>query len=134
MSSKPEGTYERHWEVVRKWVCDVCLDQGSDGRCELQDRTCAMKTHLATLVDVVAPIESHRMDEYFDAVESSICARCEQRSQDGPECALRQRGDCALYAYLPLVVDGLQEALAADSAARARSGEAPAKDGGRPCR
>ena len=109
MSGQPDGAYEGQWEMLQQRVCAVCLDQASDGGCGLRDRTCAMKTHLPALVETVAPLDSRRMDEYFDAVEASICAHCDQRSADGPECALRERGDCALYAYLPLVIDGLQE-------------------------
>jgi hypothetical protein len=116
MSGNVEGSHERYWDSIRKAVCEVCLDQGPEGRCGLRDRTCAIRTFLPTLVKTVAPIESRRMDDYFDAVEASICAQCEFHRGPGAECALRDKGECALYAYLPLVVDALQEALEAESA------------------
>ena len=109
------GAHERYWDSIRKAVCDVCLDQGPDGRCGLRNRTCAIRSFLPTLVEAVAPLESRRMDEYFAAVEERICTQCEFHRGEGQECELRENGECALYTYLPLVVDALQEAMEAET-------------------
>jgi hypothetical protein len=119
MSGKLEdGTRPRYWQSIQRSVCAICLDQGPEGQCGLRDRTCAVETHLPTLVEHIAPVQSGRMDEYFAAVEARICAQCEYYRAERAECTLRDEGECALYAYLPLVVDALQEEMKAIAASK----------------
>lgn len=103
-----EQYYEAFRDAIRRRVCSVCLDQRDDGSCGLSGRTCAIESHLPGLVAALAGIESSRMDEYVAAIEAQVCGNC--AVPDAARiCQLRQRGDCALYTYLPLVVEAVKE-------------------------
>jgi hypothetical protein len=106
--------YEAYWEAIQRRVCGVCLDQADDGSCGLSRRTCALQAHLPRLAEVLARVQSTRMEEYEAAVRAEICAHCPE--QDAAcHCALREQAACALFAYLPLVleaVEGVNERLA----------------------
>ena len=114
-SEVPTGMrYQAYWEAIQRLVCGVCLDQADDGSCGLTRRACALQTHLPRLAEVLAQVQSPRMDEYEAAVRAEICARCSEQDAQG-HCALRDQGACALSAYLPLVleaVEGVNERLA----------------------
>jgi len=106
-----------YWRALQETVCAVCLDQHGDGSCGLpKGRVCAMKRHLPLLADVVHNVESPRMDDYVDAVERSICTRCPEQDAAG-HCGYRDNASCALYTYLPLVMDAIE---ATDDARRSR--------------
>lgn len=94
-------------DAIRRHVCSVCLDQADDGSCARRGRVCGIDRHLPALIDAIAAVNSNRMDEYVAAVESQICSACEQDA--GGRCNVRDRGDCALYMYLSLVVDAIEE-------------------------
>ena len=109
----PEPTLaERHqaiWAALRNTVCAVCLDRKDDGSCALSGgRTCGLEAHLPRILEVVQTVHSSRMDEYVEAIRQRVCAVCEQDAQG--VCRAREDGECALDAYLPLVVDALEEA------------------------
>lgn len=102
-------THGAYWDAIRSRVCSVCLDQANDGTCGLgRRRVCAIEAHLPRLVEVLSSIDSPRMDEYVAAVEAEICGRCAQQDSGG-KCELRDEGTCALYTYLPLVVEAIEE-------------------------
>ena len=48
------------------------------------------------------------MDEDVEAIRQRVCVACEQDAQG--VCRLRNDGACALDAYLPLVVEAIEEA------------------------
>jgi len=107
------GALERHREAlmdaIRERVCAVCLDRRDEGACRLASgRVCALKSSLPEIVDVVRSVHSDRMDEYFDAREERICSRCSSRDALGA-CRLRNRGECGLWTYFPLVVAAVEE-------------------------
>ena len=113
-----EQRYEAFRDAIRRKVCSVCLDQRDDGNCGLSGRTCAIEAHLPGLIDTLLSIESSRMDEFVAAIEAHVCEQCPVPDATG-RCALRQHGDCALYTYLPLVVEAVEEV-------QERQGTAPA--------
>lgn len=97
-----------YWEALQASVCAVCLDRHDDGSCGLpRGNECAMKRHLPLIVDVVHSVDSPQMDGYVAAVEAEICRRCTSQDSAG-QCPARDHGSCALYAYLPLVVDAIE--------------------------
>jgi hypothetical protein len=111
-----EEKYEAYWEAIRRRVCSVCIDSADDGGCGLvRGRACAIEQHLPRLVETILSVTSGRMDEYVSAVEHEICGRCTEQDERGL-CRLRQKGDCGLAIYLPLVVDAIEEVLAAERA------------------
>lgn len=95
-------------EAIRRRVCSVCLDSRDDGTCGLGGRVCAIEVHLSRLIDAIVAIESDRMDDYYEAIQAQVCTRCEHEDPAG-RCSLRESGDCALYTYLSLVVDAIEE-------------------------
>ena len=96
-----------YWRALQDSVCSVCLDQRNDGTCGLaKGQVCALKRHLPLLADVVHNVESLRMDDYVEAVERSLCTRCPEQDAVGA-CGLRDHASCALYTYLPLVLDAI---------------------------
>jgi hypothetical protein len=105
-----EARYLRHqayWESLQRQVCAVCLDQADDGSCGLKRRLCALPAHLPRLAEVLGRVQSTRMDEYEAAVRAEICASCPEQDARGV-CALRDQAACALFAYLPLVLDAVE--------------------------
>lgn len=103
---------ERHqaiWAALRDTVCAVCLDRKDDGSCGLSGgRTCGLEAHLPRILEVVETVHSSRMDEYVEAIRQRVCVVCEQDAQG--VCRLGNDGACALDAYLPLVVQAIEEA------------------------
>ncbi len=102
-------------EALREHVCGVCLDQRDDGACGLTRRVCAIDRHLDHLVEVLSRIQSPRMDEYEAAVREQICSGCPEQHADG-QCALREEAECALFAYLPLVLEAIENVIAEETA------------------
>ena len=108
-AEKPDRVLD-YWRALQNSVCSVCLDRHDDGSCSLpKGRVCGLKRHLPLLVDVVHNVESTRMDDYLDAVERSICTRCPEQDAAG-NCEYRDKALCALYTYLPLVLDAVDTA------------------------
>jgi hypothetical protein len=106
--STPVMESATYWEALQASVCSVCLDRLDDGSCGLPRGTeCAMKRHLPLIVEVVHSVDSPQMDGYVAAVETEICRRCTGQDAAG-QCPDRDHGRCALYAYLPLVVDAIE--------------------------
>jgi hypothetical protein len=109
MQASVDDRYDRYREALRRRVCAVCLDSRDDGSCGLDaGRHCAVDEYLPRLVDVLLAVRSGRMDEYAAALESEICSRCASQDKEGA-CRLRDRGECALAVYLPLIVDAIEE-------------------------
>jgi hypothetical protein len=109
--------HQAYMAAIRRRVCSVCLDQREDGTCRLGGRVCAIEGHLPRLVDAILAVHSTRMDEYVDAVRAQVCHSCRGQVPAG-ECALRDKGECALWTYLPLIVDAIEEVHQAPSEGR----------------
>jgi hypothetical protein len=105
--------YPAYWDAIRAKVCSVCLDQADDGSCGLDQRICAVQKYLPAVIDVASRVHSRRMDEYVAAIESEICARCPDQDAKG-RCEQREAGTCALYTYLSLILDTVDEVRATD--------------------
>ena len=112
MSSAQPERYQAYLEAIQRRVCRVCLDQADDGSCGLTHRTCAVETHLPALVEALIAVQSDRMDEYVAAIEAQVCGPCSEHDPGGA-CRLRDRGECSLYSFLPLVVEAVEEVHAA---------------------
>jgi hypothetical protein len=109
MTNDARPLWAQCWDLVRDQVCAVCLDAHDDGSCGLARGVgCALEQRMPEIVDALLGVDSTRMDEYYAAVERNVCATCNDRGPDG-HCERRAGGRCALYAYLPLVVDALDE-------------------------
>jgi hypothetical protein len=107
---------DTYWEAIRGRACAACLDAADDGSCGLRGRLCSLAAQLPAIVKAIASVESSRMDEYVQAIEDHVCRRCQEQDAAG-NCRLRDDGQCALYTYLPLVVDAVEEVKLAGAAA-----------------
>jgi hypothetical protein len=94
--------------AIRRRVCAVCLDSRDDRSCGLSGRSCAIETHLPRVVESLVAIDSSRLDDYVDAIRAQVCSHCDEQDSAG-KCALRDQGDCALDAYLALVIEAVEE-------------------------
>lgn len=108
-----DARYEAFLAAIQRRVCTVCMDQKDDGSCGLRGRTCAIEKHLPGVVEAVSAIDSDHMDDYIAALESQVCGHCSEQDAAG-HCGLRAKGECALHAYLSLVVDAIQEVREAE--------------------
>jgi hypothetical protein len=113
--TQPNPRYLAFREAIREHVCGVCLDQRDDGSCGLNRRVCAIDRHLPRLAEVLSNIKSDRMDEYEAAVRAEICSTCPEQDAGG-HCALRAEADCALFAYLPLVLEAIESVTESETA------------------
>lgn len=102
----------RCWGEVTQATCAVCLDRADDGSCHVPGRQddCPLRTFFTTVVEVTRGVRGATMDEYVAAIEDCVCAICRENDGAG-RCARRERGHCALYAYLPLTVEAVEDAL-----------------------
>ena len=101
----------RCWDAVTQSTCAVCLDRADDGSCHVPDRgaDCPLRTFFTTVVEIAGRVKSATMDPYVAAIEDGVCVSC--REMDSGRCGRRDRGQCALYAYLPLTVEAVLDAL-----------------------
>lgn len=109
MAQASDDRYQAYMDAIRRRVCTVCLDQRDDGTCQLAGgRLCAIEAQLPRVVQAVLAVRSDRMDAYVDAVKHQICADCRGQDQEGL-CQFREAGECALWSYLPLLIDAVEE-------------------------
>jgi hypothetical protein len=109
--------YQAYWDAIQRRACAVCLDAANDGSCGLPaGRTCALPANLPAIVTAILDVTSDRMDDYVTAIERAVCAQCAEQDADG-HCVRRDRAECGLYTYLPLVVDAIEEVKAGGEAA-----------------
>jgi hypothetical protein len=108
--------YRPYREAIRRRVCAVCLDGTDDAGCGLVGPTrCALEELLPRLVDAIRDVRVRRDDAFAAAVEARVCGHCAHRDAFGL-CRLRRDGRCAVAVYLPLVVEAVDEADAAEQA------------------
>jgi hypothetical protein len=105
------GTGDRfaaYADALRRDVCRTCLDGRGDGACGLASRACPLDEQLPAVIAAIQSIHSSNLDDYTRAVEASVCSNCSNRAAGVP-CGLREHADCALIAYLPLVIEAVEE-------------------------
>jgi len=101
--------YQAYWDAIQRRACAVCLDAADEATCGLpRGRTCALPTQLPTIVEAILDVSSDRMDDYVAAIEAAVCGHCAEQDAGG-HCDRRDRAECGLYTYLPLVVDAIEE-------------------------
>jgi hypothetical protein len=57
----------------------------------------------------IRSVHSDDIRQYIDAIRRQVCSVCTEQAADG-SCETRQQVQCALDAYLLLVVDAIEEA------------------------
>jgi hypothetical protein len=70
---------------------------------------CALFRLFPQVVQAIQSVQSNDIHQYIEAIRRNVCSVCQEQAQDGT-CETRQQVQCALDAYLLLVVDAIEEA------------------------
>src|ERR1039458_7397531 len=96
--------------IVRNRICKVCTERTVDGQCGLEEPSgCALFRLFPQVAQAIQSVKSDDIQLYIDAIRRNVCAVCAEQARDG-SCETRQQVQCALDAYLLLVVDAIEEA------------------------
>lgn len=95
--------------AIEERICRHCVDRRFDGTCARpKEDPCALVTHLDALVEAVLAVgPSDQISDYVAALRGRLCPTCHQDGEGN--CALRKFVDCALDAYVLMVVQVIEE-------------------------
>jgi len=101
-------------QLVRARICGVCSDRKTDGTCGLEEPgQCALFRLFPEVAEAIRQTQSDNLEDYINAIRRNVCSICTEQESDG-SCGLRQQVQCALDAYLLLVVEAIEEATGKD--------------------
>jgi hypothetical protein len=96
--------------LVRGRICKVCTERTVAGECGLKEpASCALFRLFPQVAQAISSVESDDINDYVAAIRRNVCSVCEEQAPDG-SCETRQQVQCALDAYLLLVVDAIEDA------------------------
>jgi hypothetical protein len=96
--------------IVRNRICRVCTERTTEGQCGLESPShCALFRLFPQVAQAIQSVMSDDIRQYIEAIRCNVCSVCEEQARNG-SCEVRQQVQCALDAYLPLVVDAIEEA------------------------
>jgi hypothetical protein len=96
--------------IVRDRICRVCTDRNVDGSCGLeQPSACALFRLFPEVAKAIQAVHSDKIDDYVQSIRQNVCSVCSEQMADG-SCEVRHQVQCALDAYLLLIVDAIEEA------------------------
>jgi hypothetical protein len=96
--------------LVRDRICKVCTERTVEGHCGLEEpESCALFRLFPQVARAIDSVNSEDVNDYIAAIRRNVCSVCEEQAADG-SCAARQQVQCALDAYLLLVVEAIEEA------------------------
>lgn len=96
--------------IVRRKICGVCSDRTVDGQCGLDEpSTCALFALFPQVAKAIESTDSDDIQDYIQAIRANVCSVCVSQAADGT-CETRRQVQCALDAYLVLVVEAIEEA------------------------
>jgi hypothetical protein len=96
--------------IVRNRICPVCTERTAEGDCGLEEPSaCALFRLFPEVARAIQTVQSDDIQQYVDAIRRQVCTQCADQESDG-SCETRHRVQCALDAYLLLVVDAIEEA------------------------
>src|SRR5262252_1902953 len=96
--------------IVRKRICNLCTERTVAGGCGLEEPTsCALFRLFPQVAQAIQSVSSDDIHQYIEAIRTNVCSVCHEQERDG-SCETRQMVQCALDAYLLLVVDAIEEA------------------------
>ena len=95
--------------LVRDRICRVCSDRTADGACGLeQPSACSLFRLFPQVAKAIQSVESEDIGDYIKAIRANVCSVCQEQLPDG-SCEQRHQVQCALDAYLLLIVDVIEE-------------------------
>ena len=96
--------------IIRNRICGVCTERTVNGECGLEEpASCALFRLFPQVAQAIQTVKSDDIDQYIEAIRRNVCSVCAEQAADG-SCETRQQVQCALDAYLVLVVDAIEEA------------------------
>jgi hypothetical protein len=96
--------------IVRKRICSICTERTAQGECGLENpSSCALFTLFPQVARAIQSVSSDDINDYINAIRAGVCSVCHEQEADG-SCETRKIVQCALDAYLLLVVDVIEEA------------------------
>ena len=96
--------------IVRNRICTLCTERTVDGQCDLESpSSCALFRLFPQVAQAILSVRSDDIQPYIDAIRRNVCSVCGDQAGDG-SCETRRGVQCALDAYLILVVDAIEEA------------------------
>ena len=96
--------------IVRNRICRVCTERTVQGDCNLEEpSSCALFGLFPQVAQAIQSVSSDDIQDYIEAIRRNVCSVCTDRAADG-SCETRQQVQCALDAYLLLVVEAIEEA------------------------
>lgn len=96
--------------IVRNRICKVCTSRTVNGDCGLEEpSSCALFSLFPQVAQAIQSVHSEDIHDYIQAIRQQVCSVCLDQAADG-SCETRQQVQCALDAYLLLVVDAIEEA------------------------
>ena len=88
----------------------MCTERTTDGAVRPgEPSSCALFRLFPQVAQAIQSVNSDDIHQYIEAIRRNVCSVCEEQAQDG-SCEARQQVQCALDAYLLLVVDAIEEA------------------------
>jgi hypothetical protein len=96
--------------ILRNRICKVCTARTVSGDCGLEEpSSCALFRLLPQVANAIQTTDSDDIHQYIEAIRGQVCSVCHDQASNG-SCETRQQVQCALDAYLLLVVDAIEEA------------------------
>ena len=105
-----DRSFEELEAIVRNRICSVCTERTTEGQCGLETpSSCALFRLFPQVAQAIQSVRSDDIHQYIEAIRRNVCSVCEEQARDG-SCEVRRQVQCALDAYLLLVVDASEEA------------------------
>ena len=105
-----DRSFEELEAIVRNRICGVCTERTGEGKCGLEKPSgCALFQLFPRVAQAIQSVNSDDIRLYIDAIRRDVCSVCQDQALDGT-CETRQQVNCALDAYLVLVVEAIEEA------------------------
>jgi hypothetical protein len=96
--------------IIRNKICNVCTERTANGECGLEEpSSCALFRLFPQVAEAIQSVQSDDINPYLEAIRRNVCSVCTDQASDG-SCETRRQVQCALDAYLLLVVDVIEEA------------------------
>jgi hypothetical protein len=97
--------------IIRKRICSLCNERTVEGACGAgEPEHCSLLTLFPLVAQAVIATEGEDDQAYVDAIHEHVCSVCIDQRLDGT-CPQREEKRCALDAYMPQVIEAIEEAL-----------------------
>ena len=111
----PGGIMDRSFAeleaIVRDRICRVCSDRTEEGKCGLEEPSaCALFRLFPQVAQAIQSVNSNDINDYIRRHPPECLFRLPRTGGRMAACETRHQVQCALDAYLLLVVDAIEEA------------------------